>query len=202
MNFLSCFSFLVLSRTVRLIAWPPLPLPLHQQNGIQYSSPTGNSTQHAFAETFQKSTTSSKLENPVSPWSAKKSLDKELKPSLVKFRGFAWGQNVKEAENERRFLQFLIFLGRTVILFCFCFLFVQLHSAPVLSLRGQPGFVSEIQAFVFCFTSSYPKKNIPILWAFWLTMARNLRENPFLVVEAHGLRQAPGEECVLKTHSS
>ena len=63
-------------------------------------------------------------------------------------------------------------------MFCFCFLFVQLHSAPVLSLREEPGSVSEIQVFVFCFTSSYPKKSIPILRAFWLTMARNLRENP------------------------
>lgn len=38
--------------------------------------------------------------------------------------------------------------------------------------------MSNIQAFVFHFTSSYLKKNVHILWAFLLTMVSNLRENP------------------------
>ena len=130
MNFLSWFSFLVLSRTVRLTVWPPLSLPLHQQNEIQYSPPTGNSTQSVFAEKSQKSTTSSKLENPLFPWSTKKSLDKELKPSSVKARGIAWGQKVKGTEKET--LSAISHLpgeeGRFVLLLFSLFSFIQILS--------------------------------------------------------------------------
>lgn len=117
---LSWFSFLVLSRTVRLIVWPSLPQPLTSRMWSNIPHPLGTQPNMYFlinSINLQPPL----MENPLSLLPSQKSLDKEMKSSSsVKDSGIVWGQKVKGAQKERLFLEFLMFL----FFWSFSFVFV------------------------------------------------------------------------------